>query len=49
MNAKIRKTVAGVIAALAAAASMPAISQAMINQDRPQKPCGNYTHHLFPC
>ena len=49
MNSTLRKTIAGVIVALAAAATTPAISQAMINQERPEKPCGNYTHHLYEC
>jgi hypothetical protein len=49
MHLKLRKTLAAVIVALAAAATTPAISQAMINQEKPAKPCGDYTHHLFPC
>ncbi len=49
MHRTFRKTIAAVIVALAAAATTPAISQAMINLDRPEKPCGNYTHHLHEC
>ncbi len=49
MHSKLRRTIAGVIVALAAATTTPAIAQAMINQDRPEKPCGNYTHHLHEC